>query len=80
MYKRLDGDYLSEDFVRKVDEFIKFASDEEHFKKYEKRKCPYNKCWNVPYLDDDTIKLHLTRMGFILIIISGLIMVNYIVI
>ena len=80
MYKRLDGDYLSEDFVRKVDEFIKFVSEEEHFKKYEKLKCPCNKCWNVPYLEEDTVKLHLYKNGFILIIVSGLTMENYIVI
>ena len=64
MYKRLDGDYLSEEFVRQVDEFIKFASDEEHFKKYKKLKCPCNKCWNVPYLDEDMVKLHLYKNGF----------------
>jgi len=64
MYKRFDGDYLCEEFVEKVDEFIKFASEEEHFKKYAKLKCPCNKCWNVPYLDEDTVKLHLYKNGF----------------
>jgi len=33
MYKRSDGDYLCEEFVKKVDEFIKFATEEEHFNK-----------------------------------------------
>ena len=64
IYERLDGDYLSEKFVRKVNEFIEFASKEEHFKKYEMLKCPCNKCWNVPYLDEDTVKLHLYKNGF----------------
>ena len=63
MYKRLDGDYLREEFVKKIDEFIKFASEEEHFKKYEKLKCPCDKCRNMPYLDEDTVKLHLYKYG-----------------
>ena len=44
MYKILDDNYLSEEFVKKVDEFIKVASEKEHFKKYGKLKCPYDKC------------------------------------
>jgi len=44
MYKRLDGDYLSKEFVEKVNEFIKLASGEEHFKTYERLKCPCNRC------------------------------------
>ena len=64
MYKRLNGDYLSEEFVEKIDEFIKFASEEEHFKKYEKLKYPCDKCWNAPYLDKNTVKLHLYKYGF----------------
>jgi len=39
MYKRLDGDYLSKEFVEKVDDFINLASEEEHFKTYERLKC-----------------------------------------
>jgi len=64
MYKRLDGNYLSDDFVGKVDEFIEFASKEKHFKKYGKLECHCNKCWNVPYLDEDVIKLRLYKNGF----------------
>jgi len=30
--------------VEKVDEYIKFPSEDEHFKKYEKLKCSSNKC------------------------------------
>ena len=44
MYKRLNDNYLSEECVKKVDEFIKVASEEEHFKKYGKLKCPCDKC------------------------------------
>jgi len=64
MYKRLEGDYLSKDFVEKVGEFIKLASEEEDFKKYERLRCPCDKCWNVPYLDVDVVKLHLYKNGF----------------
>jgi len=44
MYKRLHGDYLSKEFVEEVDEFIKFASEEDHVKKYKKLKCMCNSC------------------------------------
>ena len=64
MYKRLDDNYLSEEFVEKVDEFIKVASEKEHFKKYGKLKCPCDKCWNVPYLDEYAVKLHIYKNGF----------------
>jgi len=64
MYKRLDRDYSSEEFVKEVDEFIKFAIKDKHYKQYEKLKCPCDKCLNVPYLDEDTVKLHLYKNGF----------------
>jgi len=64
MYKILDDNYLSEEFVKKVDEFIKVTSEQKHFKKYEKFKCPCDKSWNVPYLDDNTVKLHIYKNGF----------------
>ena len=50
--------------MEKVDEFIKVATEEGHFKKYGKLKCPCDKCWNVPYLDEDTVKLHIYKNGF----------------
>ncbi|XP_074299012.1 uncharacterized protein LOC141630015 [Silene latifolia] len=64
MYKRLNGKYLSNNFVKEVDEFIKLASQQKSFKKSSKLKSPCIKCDNRTYLDVDTIKLHLYKEGF----------------
>ncbi|XP_074314888.1 uncharacterized protein LOC141651059 [Silene latifolia] len=64
MYKRLDEKYLSSDFVKGVDEFIKVACEQENYKKSSKLKCPCLKCHNRPYLDVDTVKLHLYKDDF----------------
>ena len=64
MYNRLDGMYLSKVFIAKVDEFIMFACAQEEYKGYKKLKCPCVKHRNIPYLDVDTVKLHLYQRGF----------------
>ena len=65
MYQRLDSDgYLSKTFIEKVEEFIKFAIEQELFWNMNKIKCPCIKYWNGPYLDVDTVKLHLHKQGF----------------
>jgi len=64
MYNRIEGKYLSKVFVEKANEFIKFACAQEEFQRFHKLKCLCAKCRNVPYLDVDTIKLHLYQRGF----------------
>lgn len=65
MYERLDGKHLNKEFVLKVEnELITFAKEEQSLKKSNKMRCPCNKCWNIPYLDEDTVKLHLYKYGF----------------
>jgi len=64
MYNRTEGKCLSKVFIEKVEEFIKFACAQEEFQRLHKLKCPCAKCRNVPYLDVDTIKLHLYQRGF----------------
>ena len=65
MYQRLDSDeYLSKTFIEKVEEFIEFATEQELFRNMNKIKCLCMKCWNGPYLDVDTVKLHLYKQGF----------------
>ena len=75
MYKRLDGKHLNKEFIGKVEnEFITFANQEKGFKKSNKMRCFYNKCWNMSYLDEDTMKLYLHSMHFSPIIFIGLTM------
>ena len=65
MYQRLDSDeYLSKTFIEKVEEFIEFATEQELFRNMNKIKCLCMKCWNGPYLDVDTVKLHFYKQGF----------------
>jgi len=65
MYQRHDErGYLSMIFIEKVKEFIEFASEQETYQNIKKIKCPCAKCWNVHYLDIDTVKLHLYNRGF----------------
>ena len=65
MYQILDSDgYLIKTFIKKVEEFIEFATEQELFRNMNKIKCPCMKCWNGPYLDVDTVKLHLYKQGF----------------
>ena len=65
MYNRVDGKYLSKVFVAKVNEFITFASAQQEFQRYQRLKCPCTKCRNKPYLNVDTVKLHLYQRGFV---------------
>ena len=64
MYNRIEGKYVSKVSIQKVDEFIKFVYAQEEFQRCPKLKCLCVKCRNVPYLDVDTIKLHLYQRGF----------------
>ena len=65
MYQRHDDrGYLSTVFIQKVKEFIDFATEQDIYHRTTKIKCPCAKCWNVPYLDKDTVKLHLYKQGF----------------
>jgi len=65
MYQRHDErGYLSTVFVQKVKEFIDFATGQETYHRTTKINCPCAKCWNVPYLDVNTVKFHLYRWGF----------------
>ena len=58
MYQRHDEKgYLSTVFIQKVKDFIDFATKQETYHRTTKIKCSCAKCWNVPYLDVDTVKL-----------------------
>jgi len=50
--------------IAKVHEFITFACAQEEFQRCQKLKFPSMKHRNKPYLDVDTIKLHLYQWGF----------------
>ena len=64
MYNKLEGKYLSNMFIAKVDDFITFACPQQEFQRCRKFKCSCMKCRNKPYLDVDTIKLRLYQQGF----------------
>ncbi|XP_074318190.1 uncharacterized protein LOC141654985 [Silene latifolia] len=65
MYNRLDEDgYLRNEFVAGVDTFIKYACNQENFKQYPLLKCPCSNCWNKPYMEVDSVKLHLYKNGY----------------
>ena len=64
-YQRHDKrGYLNTTFIQKVKEFIEFATKQEIYQITANVKCPCAKCWNVPYLVVDTMKLHLYKRGF----------------
>lgn len=64
MYQRLDGRYLSKEYIRRVEEFIKQTSSNPQVCIDGLMKCPCIKCGNRPWLEVKEIKLHLFQQGF----------------
>ena len=65
MYQRHDEQgYLSMIFIEKVKDFIDFAAEQETYQTIKNIKCSCAKCWNVPYVDIDIVKLHPYKRGF----------------
>ena len=67
MYARLDNGWIKPEFIIGVEQFVEFAKMHPECMDGEKIKCPCNhhKCQNRNYLDEDTVKVHLGRNGFI---------------
>ena len=67
MYARLDHGWIRPEFILGVERFVEFAKMHPKCMDGEKMKCPCNnrKCRNKNYLDEDTIKVHLGRNGFV---------------
>ena len=67
MYARLDNGWIKAEFIIRVEQFVEFAKMHPECMDGEKIKCPCNhcKCQNMNYLDEDTVKVHLGRNGFV---------------
>ena len=67
MYARLDNGWIKPEFIIGVEQFVEFAKMHPECMDSEKIKCLCNhrKCQNRNYLDDDTIKVHFGRNGFV---------------
>ena len=67
MYARLDNGWIKPEFIIGVEQFVEFAKMHPECMDGEKIKCPCNhrKCQNRNYLDEDTVKVHLGRNGFV---------------
>ena len=67
MYARLDNGWIKPKFIIEVEQFVEFAKMHPECMDDEKIKCPCNhrNCQNRNYLDEDTVKVHLGRNGFV---------------
>ena len=67
MYARLDNGWIKPEFIIGVEQFVEFAKMHPECMDGERIKCPCNhrKCQNRNYLDEDTVKVHLGRNGFV---------------
>ncbi|XP_073133532.1 uncharacterized protein [Henckelia pumila] len=67
MYDRLENGYMRNEFFNGVEEFVNFAKIHPEVMSCEMMHCPCNrqKCKNRAYHDEDTVKEHLCRYGFV---------------
>ncbi|XP_021609914.2 uncharacterized protein LOC110613202 isoform X3 [Manihot esculenta] len=67
MYARHKEGILNADFLRGLNKFFEFAKQHPECMEGDKLKCPCNhrKCQNRAFLDEETIRLHLMKHGFI---------------
>ncbi|XP_021741937.1 uncharacterized protein LOC110708139 [Chenopodium quinoa] len=63
MYDRLDGRSIKPEFLKGVEEFIRFCEEHRETAKNEYR-CPCVKCNNRRFQDPDTVRIHLYSKGF----------------
>ena len=66
-YSRLKDGLLNEEFLHGLDEFIDFAKRHPECIDGDKLKCPCNakKCQNRNYVDENTVRYHLMKNGFV---------------
>ncbi|XP_057990575.1 uncharacterized protein LOC131172956 [Hevea brasiliensis] len=67
MYARLKDGLLTSEFIEGIEQFITFAKQHPEWMDGDKLKCPCNhrKCQNRNYADENTIRLHLMKHGFV---------------
>ena len=67
MSARLDNGWIKPEFIIGVEQFVEFGKMHPECIDGEKIKCSCNhrKCQNRNYLDEDTVKVHLGRNGFV---------------
>ncbi|XP_057993073.1 uncharacterized protein LOC131174052 [Hevea brasiliensis] len=66
MYARLKDGLLTSEFIEGIEQFITFAKQHPEWMDGDKLKCPCNhrNCQNRNYADENTIRLHLMKHGF----------------
>ena len=65
MYDKLDGHKLKPEFLKGVDEFMKYCKDHPESGNPNEVRCPCVKCKNLRLHDPNTVKVHLYGKGFI---------------
>ncbi|XP_073137847.1 uncharacterized protein [Henckelia pumila] len=67
MYRRLQNGYISDEYINGVEDFMIFALSHVECLSAGKVRCPCNhkKCQNKVFLDENTVKEHLGRSGFV---------------
>ncbi|XP_021762951.1 uncharacterized protein LOC110727678 [Chenopodium quinoa] len=65
MYERKVGNSINPEFLKGVDEFLKYVEDHPESSNPNEVRCPCFKCKNKRLWDPDTVKLHLYRNGFL---------------
>ncbi|XP_073138901.1 uncharacterized protein [Henckelia pumila] len=67
MYRRLENGFVTNEFFNGVEEFVNFAKMHPEIMCGQTMRCPCNhrKCRNRAYHDEDEVKLHLCRYGFV---------------
>lgn len=68
MYDTIKESFLNLDFLRGIDVFLESAKMHPKCMDGIKIKCPYHygKCQNCVFLDENTIRNHLMKCGFVL--------------
>lgn len=64
MYPRFNGEGISDQYLRGVDEFIDFAKSKPDFLSGDRIRCPCVRCKNCLYQVTDDIRFHLYSRGF----------------
>ncbi|XP_075500141.1 uncharacterized protein LOC142538729 [Primulina tabacum] len=67
MYARLDNGFITEEYMNGVEDFVNFAKSHPECMSGDKLCCPctQRKCRNTTFHDEDTVKVHLGKYGFI---------------
>lgn len=67
MYSRLENVFISEEYMNGVEEFVNFTKRHPECIDVDKLRCPCNqrKCRNTTFRDEDIVKVHLGKYGFV---------------